>query len=126
MIIFPKLFFFLISFSLENTTIVAMAMAIHPQPPSSSVANHCYRHRSPPLPLPATTTTIAHLSSLKSPIYTSPSLNRLTRSPNIDDFFRLCHYRCFFPRLQLQSSSYVFNHRSTIFNIELHQWLLRG
>ncbi|GMQ04408.1 hypothetical protein CsSME_00049835 [Camellia sinensis var. sinensis] len=103
-----------------------MAMAIHPQPPSSSVTNHCYLHRSPPLPLPATTTTIAHQSSLPSPIYTSPSLNCLTRSPNIVVFFRLCHYRRSFSMLHLPSSSFFINHQSTIFNIELHQWLLRG
>ncbi|GMP82366.1 hypothetical protein CsSME_00036703 [Camellia sinensis var. sinensis] len=70
-----------------------MAMAIHPQPPSSSVTNHRHLHGSLPPPSPATTTTTVHQPSLPSPIYTSPSLNRLTCSPNIVVFLPLCHYR---------------------------------
>ncbi|GMP33379.1 hypothetical protein CsSME_00006725 [Camellia sinensis var. sinensis] len=100
-----------------------MAMTIHSQPPSSSVTNHCYLHRSPlPPSLAATTTTNVHQPSPPPP---SPSLNRLTRSTNVVVFLPLCHYNrsssIFHPLyaitvVLLQSSIHHFN-------VELHQWL---
>ncbi|GMP82491.1 hypothetical protein CsSME_00036767 [Camellia sinensis var. sinensis] len=82
-----------------------MAMAIHPQPPSSSVTNHRHLHQSLPPPSPPITTTIVHQPSPPSPIYTSPSLNRLTRSPNIVVFLSFCRYH---------HSSSILHHLSAI------------
>ncbi|GMP82574.1 hypothetical protein CsSME_00036818 [Camellia sinensis var. sinensis] len=95
-----------------------MAMTIHPQPPLSSVTNHRHLYRSPPSPSPTTTTTIVHQPSLPSRIYTSPSLNRLARSPNTVVFLPLCYYRRSFSIIYPSSAITVVLLQSSIHHLQ--------